>query len=131
MGRVGDGDIQPLLSDAASRARSNSEELLTHDSWDTSQMRSHLIEVYSQERSAEAECSIVVPIYNGSRFLPDSIPSVLGQDEIICDILLSDDCSEDGSLDAVLGLVRRYSGPHSVRVYRTSERPVVEHTRLR
>lgn len=93
-------------------------------------MRSHLIEVYSQERSAEAECSIVVPIYNGSRFLPDSIPSVLGQDEIICDILISDDCSEDGSLDAVLGWVRRYSGPHSVRVYRTSEPAVSEHTPL-
>ena len=93
-------------------------------------MRSHLIEVYSQERSAEADCSIVVPIYNGSRFLPDSIPSVLGQDEIICDILISDDCSEDGSLEAVLGSVRCYSGPHSVRVYRTSEPAVSEHMPL-
>jgi hypothetical protein len=65
-------------------------------------MRSHLIEVYSQERSAKAECSIVVPVYNGARFLSDSIPSVLGQSDIVCDILISDDCSDDGSLEAVV-----------------------------
>jgi hypothetical protein len=97
---------------------------------DTSAMRSNLIEVYSQERSNAVECSVIVPIYNGARFLSDSIPAVLGQSDIICDILISDDCSEDGSLDAVLGWVKRYSGPHNVRVYRTSRPAVCEHMPL-
>lgn len=96
----------------------------------TNAMRSHLIEVYSQERSAVAECSIVVPVFNGTQFLAESIPSVLGQADIACDILISDDCSDDGSLDDIIGWVRRYSGPHSVRVYRTSRAAVSEHIPL-
>jgi hypothetical protein len=95
-----------------------------------SAMRSRLVEVYSQERSARAECSVIVPAYNGARFLADAIPSVLGQTDIACDILISDDCSEDGSLDVILGLVRDYSGPHNVRVYRTSGPAVCEHMPL-
>jgi hypothetical protein len=97
---------------------------------DQNGMRSHLIEVYSQERSTEAACSIVVPIYNGSHFLRDSIPSVLRQVGIVADILISDDCSEDGSLEAILSLVKRYSGPHNIRVYRTAEPAVCEHMPL-
>jgi hypothetical protein len=93
-------------------------------------MRSRLVEVYAQERSGGADCSIVVPIYNGARFLRRSIPAVLGQADIVCDILISDDCSEDGSLDVVLRLVKAYSGPHGVRVFRTSEPAVCEHMPL-
>jgi GT2 family glycosyltransferase len=93
-------------------------------------MRSRLIEVYSREGSAEAECSVIVPVYNGARFLADSIAAVFAQTDIICDILMSDDCSEDGSLDAILGLAKSYSGTHSIRVYRTSEPAVCEHMPL-
>jgi glycosyltransferase involved in cell wall biosynthesis len=93
-------------------------------------MRSHLIEVYAQERPGPFDCSIVVPIYNGSRFLDRAIPSVLQQAGIACDIVISDDCSDDGSLDAVLEAVKTYSGPHAVRVYRTSRPAVSEHIPL-
>ncbi len=93
-------------------------------------MRSQLIEVYSQERSAPCDCSVVVPVYNGTPFLGKSIPAVLGQTDVVCDIVISDDCSSDGSLEAVLGLVRPYTGPHSIRVFRTSKPAPSEHIPL-
>jgi hypothetical protein len=84
-------------------------------------MRSRLVEVYAQERAGRARCSIVVPVYNGARFLDAAIASVLGQTGVICEIVISDDYSEDGSLEAILTAVRRYTGPHSIRVFRTSQ----------
>lgn len=97
---------------------------------DTSAMRSQLVEIWSREHSDAAECSLIVPIYNGARFLSESLPAVLGQAGIVCDILISDDCSEDGSLDAVLEQAKRYTGPHNVRVFRTSQPAVCEHMPL-
>jgi glycosyltransferase involved in cell wall biosynthesis len=80
-----------------------------------------LVEVYAQSRGASFDCSIIVPVFDGARFLAECIPSVLGQAGVTCDILISDDCSEDGSLEAILALVKDYRGPHSVRVYQTSQ----------
>jgi hypothetical protein len=93
-------------------------------------MRSHLIDVYAQERPGPFDCSIAVPVYNGIQFLSRTLPAVLAQAEVACDIVISDDGSEDGSLDLVLKIVRAYSGPHAVRVFRTSQRAVSEHMPL-
>ena len=61
-------------------------------------MRSRLVEIWSREGSAEPDCSVIVPVYDGARFLAQSIPAVLAQSDIVCDILISDDCSSDSSL---------------------------------
>lgn len=93
-------------------------------------MRSRLIEVYAQDRGGRPDCSVAVPVYNGAPFLRDSIGSVLNQSEATCDILISDDGSDDGSLETILEIVRPYNGPHSVRVFRTEVPAVVEHMPL-
>jgi hypothetical protein len=93
-------------------------------------MRSRLIEVYEQVRPEAPDCSIVVPVYNGARFLPESLGAVLAQRGVTCDIVISDDGSDDGSLETILGIVRPYTGPHSVRVFRTDVPAIVENMPL-
>ena len=93
-------------------------------------MRSELVEVHEQARPGTPDCSIVVPVFNGAAFLRESLPAVLGQTGLVCEILVSDDCSTDGSLDEILAIVRSYAGPHSVRVYRTSVPAVVDNMPL-
>lgn len=93
-------------------------------------MRTELIEVYDQVRQDPPDCSIVVPVYNGVRFLRESLVSVIGQTGIVCEILISDDGSDDGSLEEVLAIIRPYAGPHSIRVYRTSAPAIVDNMPL-
>jgi glycosyltransferase involved in cell wall biosynthesis len=45
-----------------------------------------------------AKISVLVPVYNGARFLPECLESVLAQDYAPMEILLADDGSTDGSL---------------------------------
>ena len=41
--------------------------------------------------------SVIMPTYNASKFLADSIESVLAQTYTNLELLLTDDCSSDGS----------------------------------
>lgn len=49
--------------------------------------------------------SVVIPVHNGERFLPEAIESVLGQSHRDFEILLVDDGSTDGSR----GVMKRYA----------------------
>ena len=49
--------------------------------------------------------SVVIPVYNGERFLPEAIESVLGQSHRDFEVLLVDDGSTDGSR----GIMQRYA----------------------
>ncbi|MCX5833286.1 MAG: glycosyltransferase [Deltaproteobacteria bacterium] len=49
--------------------------------------------------------SVVIPVHNGDRFLPEAIESVLGQSHQDFEILLVDDGSTDGSQ----GIMKRYA----------------------
>jgi len=93
-------------------------------------MKNRLIEVHGQERAGPFDCSIAVPVYNGADFLADALAAVFDQRDVTCDIVISDDCSSDDSPDVILNTVKAYSGPHSVRVYRTASPAVVEHMTL-
>jgi glycosyltransferase involved in cell wall biosynthesis len=46
-----------------------------------------------------ASCTVIVPCYNGARFLPDTIASVLGQTIVPGEIIVVDDGSTDDSAD--------------------------------
>jgi len=50
--------------------------------------------------------SVLVPTYNYARFLPEAIESVLAQDFTDFELLISDDCSTDGSAE----VLRHYAG---------------------
>jgi hypothetical protein len=86
-----------------------------------------LAQLYERRREGALDCSILVPVYNGARFIDESLPSVFAQNDVRAEIIISDDRSTDGSLERVLELARAYRGPHDVLVLRTGERAEFEH----
>src|SRR5262245_20076734 len=53
--------------------------------------------------------SAIIPCYNGSAFLRDSVRSVLEQ-RVPCEVIMVDDGSTDDSLDRARFLMREYPG---------------------
>lgn len=47
--------------------------------------------------SADVKISVVMPVYNSRRFLPETVKSVLDQSYAAFELILVDDCSTDGS----------------------------------
>jgi glycosyltransferase involved in cell wall biosynthesis len=60
------------------------------------------------------EVSVVIPTYNGSRFIAEALRSVFAQSHLPCEIIVVDDCSTDNTLGVVEGL--RGESPIPVRV---------------
>lgn len=60
--------------------------------------------------------SVVVLSYNQEKFVGDAVRAVLAQDCDPVEIIISDDCSTDGTFAAIKDAVDGYSGPHRVRV---------------
>lgn len=54
--------------------------------------------------------------YNQERFIREAIEGALAQDYSPLEIIISDDCSSDKTLDVIYDTVRGYRGPHLVRV---------------
>lgn len=59
------------------------------------------------------EASIILPVYNGIRYLRDSVESVLDQDFEDWELLVVDDCSSDGSWEYLNTITDR-----RVKIYR-------------
>jgi len=53
--------------------------------------------------------SIIMPLYNSSRYLAESIQSVLGQTYKNWELIIVDDCSTDGSYELVLECAKKDS----------------------
>ena len=58
--------------------------------------------------------SYVVTAYNIERFIEESIQCAFRQTYSPLEIVLSDDCSTDGTYEIMVHMVRAYNGPHSV-----------------
>lgn len=54
---------------------------------------------------AEPEISILMPLYNQRKYIGAAIASVLAQEGVVAEIVISDDGSEDGTFDEVLRIV--------------------------
>lgn len=89
-----------------------------------------LRQVLQQGDHSRIDCSILYPVWNGAKFIRESLPSVLNQEGVTAEIIISDDCSDDHSLDLVTEIVARYRGPHSIAVFRTADRAEIEHVPL-
>ena len=48
--------------------------------------------------SAPTPISVLLPMYNGERYLAEQVRSILGQEGVDVRLLIVDDCSRDGSL---------------------------------
>lgn len=59
--------------------------------------------------------SIVLPVYNGEKYLRESIESVISQTYKIWELLILDDCSTDGSADIAKEYEKRDSRIHYFR----------------
>lgn len=71
----------------------------------------------------QAKFSIVLPVYNGSRFLRESIESVLSQSANDFEFIIWDDDSTDGS-DKIIdsyrdARIRKYSNPQNLGLFKT------------
>jgi glycosyltransferase involved in cell wall biosynthesis len=71
----------------------------------------------------EPQVSVLVPIFRQNEFLTEALSSVLNQSDVICEILVSDDCSGDGTAEIALDYLRsQRPGPHRVLFRRGAER---------
>ncbi len=58
--------------------------------------------------------SVLLIAYNQERVIADAVRSVLAQTWQPVEIIISDDCSRDGTYAAIEATVRDYTGPHRV-----------------
>ena len=59
--------------------------------------------------------------YNQERFVARAVEAGLAQDYPNLEIILSDDCSTDGSFDVMRSTMENYEGPHSLQLNRNPE----------
>lgn len=86
-----------------------------------------LEKLYERRGEGVPECSILFPVWNGTRFIRESLPAALAQEGVRAEVLISDDSSSDGSLKVLLEIARAYKGPHDVVVYRGKKRLELAH----
>ena len=84
--------------------------------------------LFDKPGTAPPEVAILMPVRNGERTVAAAVDSALAQTGCHAEILISDDCSEDGTLAASIVVARAYTGPHACRVFRTKQRLYVDHT---
>ncbi len=68
-----------------------------------------------------ARITLALLAYNQERFIESAVASALAQECEPIQVLLSDDCSTDGTYDRIRQLADRYHGPHRVVVRRNAE----------
>ncbi|BBK33692.1 glycosyl transferase family 2 [Stella humosa] len=73
------------------------------------------------------ELSVLMPVRNTESLVGAAVSSVLDQQGCIAEILISDDCSTDGTPEAVRRTVEGWRGRHHVRVLRSRERLAIDH----
>lgn len=73
--------------------------------------------------TAEVEVSVVVPAYNAARHLPETIASVLAQQEVALELIVVDDCSTDGTAASVQAAATRDARVRYVRMPANSGGP--------
>lgn len=60
--------------------------------------------------------SLIIATYNHKKFVRETVAGALSQDYPNLEIVISDDCSPDGTFEILQDLTRGYSGPHKLTV---------------
>lgn len=63
-----------------------------------------------KNNSSKPLISIVMPVFNGSRFLSEAVESILNQTYKNIELLIVDDCSKDDSWKIIKGFQKQYPG---------------------
>ncbi|MGM0456178.1 MAG: glycosyltransferase [Cyanobacteriota bacterium] len=77
----------------------------------------------ASETSPHPLVTVCIPTYNGEKFLSEALASVSEQTYPNLEILLSDDSSEDGTLDQLKAFAA--TSPHPCRIYHNPQRGMV------
>ena len=59
--------------------------------------------------------------YNQEQYIREAVGAALGQDYPNLEVVISDDCSSDGTFGIINEIVSSYSGPHKIISWRNSE----------
>jgi hypothetical protein len=89
-----------------------------------------LAQLYERRQPGALDCSVLFTVWNGARFVEETLPSVLAQEGVRAEILVSDDCSSDDSLERLRATVMAYEGPHDIVLLRAPVRTEIEHQQL-
>lgn len=89
-----------------------------------------LAQLYERRQPGALDCSVLYTVWNGARFIGETLPPVLAQEGVRAEILVSDDCSSDDSVERLRALVTAYDGPHDVVLLRAEARTEIEHLQL-
>lgn len=72
-----------------------------------------------QQRAASPLVTFVVVAYRQERFIAEAVQSALAQTYSPLQVVLSDDCSPDGTFATMEALASEYRGPHEVKLHRS------------
>lgn len=64
--------------------------------------------------------SFIVSCYNQEAFIREAVEGAFAQTYSPMEIIISDDCSSDGTFDVVQAMAAEYQGPHTVRINRNA-----------
>lgn len=90
--------------------------------------------VLIHEGKGEPSISFLMPIYNQSRYIRESVRSVLAQQDVTIEVLLSDDNSDDDTFIIVIETIKEWIATrgcrHRIRVRKSSARLWRDHLPL-
>lgn len=76
--------------------------------------------------------TLVLVTYNQERFVREAVDGAFMQTYSPLEIILSDDCSPDGTFEIIEEMAAAYTGPHQVRAVRTTHNlGIIQHVLLR
>jgi glycosyltransferase involved in cell wall biosynthesis len=84
--------------------------------------------------SDQPQISVVMPVYNCEEFVADAVASVLAQQDVVAEILISDDASTDDTFavayQAVVDYIRQSKSKHTVVMRIGTSRLIRDHLHL-
>lgn len=69
----------------------------------------------------QPELSVILTAYNQEAYVKEALESVLSQEGLVAEILVSDDCSSDRTFAIVQDIAHAYDGPHHLCIRRTKK----------
>lgn len=90
--------------------------------------------VVVHQGSDQPQISVVMPVYNCEQFVVEAVASVLSQQNVIAEILISDDASTDNTFllayKTVTSYINMHGSKHTVLIRRGTKRLVRDHLHL-